>query len=123
MVSIITTASSCMACTTPVLNESVFDVKDSNPNNQTHNVSTENMYEEYFTRYYNRQRRGRVIDRTNDPIIVIDGTHRSQYQKMMFRQNRPSIRYNRGKVNKMNRSYGNIHQPGRTNCTQRFQSK
>ena len=120
MVSVLTTTS-CMACTSTVSNETtsggnitmVTDV----PKHRTN--PTENMFQDYYIKYYNCPSRGRNCD----TIITIDGSHGSQYQKMKFRQNIPSNRFNRGKPNKMNRTHGNIHQPGRTNCTQRFQTK
>ena len=120
MVSVIATTP-CMACTSPVSNETTLggnNIVVSSPTSD-HIISNETMFQDYYIKYYDHQSRSGNCE----PIIIIDEYHKSHYKKMMFRQNRSSNRFNRGKPNKMNRTRGNIHQPGRTNCTQRFQSK
>lgn len=121
MVSVIATTP-CMACTSPISNETTSgenNIVVSDP--PFHHMNpTEIMFQDYYIKYYNRP----SCENNSYSTIIVDESRSSlRYKKMKFRQNMSSNRFNRGKSNKMNRTYGNIHQPGRTNCTQRFHSK
>jgi hypothetical protein len=98
-------AATCMACTIPF-------------NNSSSPYEKEEEIESNQDKMYKKENNVYVVHATNTESIsprVLNYTNHSYYDPPP-----PSNRYYM-KVSMKNRKNHNIHQPGRTNCTQRYQ--
>jgi len=103
-VSLITTAT-CMACTTPFNNTTSSNMNVVSSNNKI-----------YTTKYYS-------IPIKNKNVVFLQDKHLYDMNNYNYSNymNKPVSNYRTMKISRKNRKIHNIHQPGRTNCTQRYQ--
>ena len=93
----------CMACTTPFNNTT---------SSNTDVVSTNNKI--YTRKYYG-------IPRNTDLVFLQDKHLYDMNNNYSNHMNKPVSNYRTMKISRKNRKIHNIHQPGRTNCSQRYQ--
>ena len=95
-------ATTCMACTIPFNNStSSYEIKSNQDN----------------TRMYKKENNVYVVHATNTESI----SPRTLYYTNPAYYGAPPSNRHYMKVSMKNRKNHNIHQPGRTNCTQRYQ--
>lgn len=97
------TAATCMACTTPFNNTTSSNM----------NVVSKNNIN-YTRKYYN-------IHPNTDIVFLQDKYLYDMNNYTNNNMNKPISNYRSMKISRKNRKIHNIHQPGRTNCTQRYQ--
>ena len=99
----IITASSCMACTVPFNNSTSYKPYKNN----TVNYKKENkIYVVYATE---------AKSISSNRLYNINMNNKNNYMSKVVSKYRPM------KISRKNRKIHNIHQPGRTNCSQRYQ--
>ena len=103
-VQLIITAATCMACTMPFNNSTSSDMNVVSVNNKN-----------YTKKYYS-------IPIKNKNIVFLQ--YKNLYDMNNYTNNninKPVSNYRTIKISRKNRKIHNIHQPGRTNCSQRYQ--
>ena len=98
-------AASCMACTVPFNNTTSYEKVESNQNDTVNYKKGNKVYVVYATEAKSINSNKRIFNMNN----------KNNYMRKAVSKYRPM------KISRKNRQIHNIHQPGRTNCTQRYQ--
>ena len=97
-------AASCMACTIPFNNSTYYEKIEPYQNNTINYKKERNIYIVHAT-----EAKSVAIKR------VFNMNNNNNYMSKAVSKYRPM------KISRKNRKIHNIHQPGRTNCSQRYQ--
>lgn len=98
-------ASSCMACTIPFNNSTSYEKVEPYQNNTMNYKKKNNIYVVYATE---------AKSISSNRLYNIYINNNNNYMSKAVSKYRPM------KISRRNRKIHNIHQPGRTNCTQRY---
>ena len=97
-------AATCMACTAPFNNTKSSDMNVVSVNNK---INTRKYYS---------------IPIKNTHVVFLQDKHLYDMNNYTNNNmNKPVSNYRSMKISRKNRKIHNIHQPGRTNCSQRYQ--
>ena len=97
-------AASCMACTIPFNNSTSYEKVESYQNNTVNYKKEKKIYVVYATEAKSINSNKRLYNMNN----------KNNYMSKAVSKYRPM------KISRKNRKIHNIHQPGRTNCSQRY---
>ena len=99
-------AASCMACTIPFNNSTSYEKVEPYKNNTIDYKKEKKIYVVYATE---------AKSISSNRLYNINMNNKNNYMSKAISKYRPM------KISRKNRKIHNIHQPGRTNCSQRFQ--
>ena len=99
-------AASCMACTIPFNNSTPYDKIEPHQNNTINYKKESKIYVVYATE---------AKSISSNRLYNINMNNKNNYMSRAVSKYRPM------KISRKNRKIHNIHQPGRTNCSQRYQ--
>ena len=99
-------AASCMACTIPFNNSTSYEKVELYQNNTVNYKKEKNIYVVYATE---------AKSISSNRLYNINMNNNKNYMSKAVSKYRPM------KISRKNRKIHNIHQPGRTNCSQRYQ--
>ena len=99
-------AATYMACTIPFNNTTSYEKVESDQNDTVNYKKEKNIYVVYATE---------AKSISSNRLYNINMNNNNNYMSKAVSKYRPM------KISRKNRKIHNIHQPGRTNCTQRYQ--
>ena len=99
-------AASCMACTIPFNNSTSYEKLKTYQNNTVNYKKEKKIYVVYATE---------AKSISSNRLYNINMNNKNNYMSKAVSKYRPM------KISRKNRKIHNIHQPGRTNCSQRYQ--
>ena len=99
-------AASCMACTVPFNNSTSYEKVETYQNNTVNYKKERKIYVVYATE---------AKSISSNRLYNINMNNKNNYMSKAVSKYRPM------KISRKNRKIHNIHQPGRTNCSQRYQ--
>jgi hypothetical protein len=99
-------AASCMACTIPFNNSTSYGKIEPYQNNTINYKKEKKIYVVYATE---------AKSISSNRLYNINMNNKNNYMSKAVSKYRPM------KISRKNRKIHNIHQPGRTNCSQRYQ--
>ena len=99
-------AASCMACTIPFNNSTSYEKVEPYQNNTVNYEKEKKIYVVYATE---------AKSISSNRLYNINMNNKNNYMRKAVSKYRPM------KISRKNRKIHNIHQPGRTNCSQRYQ--
>ena len=99
-------AASCMACTIPFNNSTSYEKVEPYQNNTINYKKEKKIYVVYATE---------AKSISSNRLYNINMNNKNNYMSKAVSKYRPM------KISRKNRKIHNIHQPGRTNCSQRYQ--
>ena len=99
-------AASCMACPIPFNNSTPYGKVESYQNNKVNYKKEKKIYVVYATE---------AKSISSNRLYNINMNNKNNYM------NKAVSKYQPMKISMKNRKIHNIHQPGRTNCSQRYQ--
>ena len=101
-------AATCMACTIPFNNSTSYEKVEPCQNDTVNYKKEKKIYVVYATE---------AKSISSNKLYNINMNNKNNYMSKAVSKYRPM------KISRKNRKIHNIHQPGRTNCSQRYQKK